>query len=84
MKAVFGKAGIGLALALLLAACGSMSGLKPGKGESLPVAPYGARATPTATQLLTPTNQQRPERSDEVLTNSQERRSDEFDLPPAR
>jgi len=74
---------IGLALALLLAACGSMSGLKPGKGDSLPVAPYGASATPTATQLLAPTSQQRPARSDEVLTNSQERRSDEFDLPPA-
>ena len=83
MKAVFGKAGIGLALALLLAACGSMSGLKPAPGKSLPVAPYGARATPTPTQLLTPSNQARPERSDELLTNSDQRRSDEFDLPPA-
>ncbi len=78
------KALIGLALALLLAACGSMSGLKPAKGESLPVAPYGARATPSATQLLTPSNQARPARSDELLTTSEERRSDEFDLPPAR
>lgn len=78
------KAVIGLALALLLAACGSMSGLKPADGKSLPVAPYGARATPSATQLLTPSNQARPARSDELLTNSEERRSDEFDLPPAR
>ncbi|MDH7972059.1 hypothetical protein QH494_07655 [Sphingomonas sp. AR_OL41] len=78
------KAVIGLALALLLAACGSMSGLKPAKGESLPVAPYGARATPSATQLLTPSNQARPARSDELLTDSEQRRSDEFDLPPSR
>ncbi|MEG3144079.1 hypothetical protein U1839_05380 [Sphingomonas sp. RT2P30] len=78
------KAVIGLALALLLAACGSMSGLKPAKGESLPVAPYGARATPSATQLLMPSNQARPARSDELLTNSEQRRSDEFDLPPSR
>ncbi|MFA5962641.1 MAG: hypothetical protein WC804_01370 [Sphingomonas sp.] len=78
------RALIGLALALLLAACGSMSGLKPAKGEALPVAPYGARATPSATQLLTPSNQARPARSDELLTGSEQRRSDEFDLPPAR
>ncbi|CAN5376679.1 hypothetical protein BH10PSE14_BH10PSE14_05280 [soil metagenome] len=78
------KAAIGLALALLLAACGSMSGLKPAKGETLPVAPYGAQATPSATQLLTPSNQARPARSDELLTGSEQRRSDEFDLPPAR
>jgi hypothetical protein len=78
------KAVIGLALALLLAACGSMSGLKPAKGESLPVAPYGARATPSATELLTPSNQARPARSDELLTDSEQRRSDEFDLPPSR
>ena len=83
MKVVIGKAVTGLALALLLAACGSMSGLKPAKGETLPVAPYGARATPTPAQLLTPSNQARPERSDELLTNSDQRRSDEFDLPPA-
>ena len=84
MKAVIGKSLSGLALALLLAACGSMSGLKPAPGKSLPVAPYGARATPSPVQLLTPSNQARPERSDELLTNSEQRRSDEFDLPPSR
>ena len=78
------KAVIGLALALLLAACGSMSGLKTAPGKSLPVATYGESATPSPTQLLTPSNQARPERSDELLTNSEQRRSDEFDLPPSR
>ena len=41
-----------------------------------------ARATPTPRDLLTPTTQQRPDRSTELLRRSQERRSDEFDLPP--
>ncbi|MBJ6122689.1 hypothetical protein [Sphingomonas mollis] len=71
-----------LLLPLLLAGCGSAAGLKPPEGGKLPVAPLGARATPTPQQLLTPTTQQRPQRSDELLRSSEERRSDEFDLPP--
>ncbi len=73
---------IALVLPLLLTACGSAATLTPKPGRSLPVAPVGARATPTAAQLLRPTAQQRPQRSDELLTSSQARRSDEFDLPP--
>ncbi|MET4663446.1 hypothetical protein [Sphingomonas sp. PvP056] len=72
----------GFGAALLLSGCGASSALKPAEGQPLPVAPYGAKATPTPTQLLTPSNQARPERSDELLKNSQERRGDEFDLPP--
>ncbi|KQU53052.1 argininosuccinate lyase [Sphingomonas sp. Leaf339] len=71
-----------LLLPLLLAGCGSAAGLKPPEGGTLPVAPLGASATPTPQQLLTPTTQQRPQRSDELLRSSEERRSDEFDLPP--
>jgi hypothetical protein len=71
-----------LLLALALAGCGSPGQLKPPEGQALPVAPYGARATPTPRDLLTPTTQQRPARSDELLRRSDERRSDEFDLPP--
>ena len=67
---------------LLLAGCGAAAGLRPPKGEALPPAPYGATATPTPGQLVTPTPQQRPQRSDELLNRSEERRSDEFDLPP--
>lgn len=67
---------------LALGGCGAAAGLKPAEGAALPVAPYGAKATPTPTQLLTPTTQQRPERSDELLKSSVPRRSDEFDLPP--
>jgi uncharacterized lipoprotein YmbA len=71
-----------VAAALALASCGAAKDLQPAAGEALPVAPYGARATPTAAQLLTATPQQRPKRSDELLRNSQSRRSDEFNLPP--
>jgi hypothetical protein len=71
-------------LALLaLGGCGAAADLQPAAGEKLPIAPYGARATPTAQQLLTPSNQARPQRSDELLTRSEQRRSDEFDLPPS-
>ena len=71
-----------LILPFSLAACGSAVGLKPPPGVALPVAPYGAKVQPTPTQLVTPTPQQRPQRSDELLKSSEQRRSDEFDLPP--
>ncbi|MDP1027905.1 hypothetical protein Q5H91_11825 [Sphingomonas sp. KR1UV-12] len=76
------KPWIVMGVALSLGGCGAASGLQPPEGQSLPVAPAGATATPTAAQLLTPTVQQRPQRSDELLRQSDERRSDEFDLPP--
>ena len=78
MKTLLGLAG----LALALSGCGAADGLKPAEGKTLPVAPYGAKTQPTPAQLLTPTTQQRPKRSDELMTQSQDRRSDEFNLPP--
>ena len=71
-----------LGAALILTGCGASKGLAPQKGAALPVAPYGATKPLTATQLLTAANQARPERSDELLQGSEDRRSDEFDLPP--
>ena len=73
---------LALAGVLMLAACGSAKPLRPPPGEHLPIAPYGARATPTPQQLLAPTPQQRPQRSDETLRANEQRRGDEFDLPP--
>ena len=73
---------IALAPALLLAACGSAAKLAPAPGQPLPPAPDGATETPDAQALMTPTTQQRPRTVDELLKNSEERRSDEFDLPP--
>ena len=68
--------------ALALTGCGAARELKPRDGETLPVAPYGARTTPTRDQLIKATTQQRPARTDELLTQSEARRTDEFDLPP--
>lgn len=67
---------------LLLGGCGAAAGLKPAPGETLPIAPYGATATPAAADLLTPSSQARPQRNDELLRQSERRRTDEFDLPP--
>lgn len=73
-----------LSLPLALAGCGSANGLKPGPNVALPPAPFGATEAKSAKQLTTPSNQARPERSDELLRSSDQRRGDEFDLPPTR
>ena len=72
------------ALALALASCGGRQPLKPVEGQKMPAVPVGAEAAPTAQQLMTPSTQARPERNVELLTQSQERRDDPFDLPPER
>ncbi|PKP93322.1 MAG: hypothetical protein CVT77_05950 [Alphaproteobacteria bacterium HGW-Alphaproteobacteria-16] len=71
-----------LMAALLLAGCGNKGELKPAAGGALPPKPFGAVATPRPADLLKAPPQTRPTRSDEVLRSSEERRSDEFDLPP--
>ncbi len=70
-------------LSLGLAACGARVNLKPKEGASLPVKPETAVSVPTPTQLMEPSTQARPKRSDEQLKRSEERREDKFDLPPA-
>lgn len=69
-------------VALALAGCGARESLQPAPGNSLPPKPLGAKATPTPDQLLTPGVETRPARSDELLRQSEERRTDDFDLPP--
>ena len=68
--------------ALLLGAWGNKGDLNPAAGGSLPPKPYGAVATPTPADLVQAPPQTRPTRSDEVLRSSEERRGDEFELPP--
>lgn len=71
-------------LLLALAGCGGRGELKPPQGVALPVKPYGALATPTASVLLTPSVQARPKRSDELLKSSERRTRDDFDVPPPK
>ncbi|MEJ6595337.1 lipoprotein [Parasphingorhabdus sp.] len=67
---------------LILAACGNRGALQPAQGETLPPAVYGEMKTPSGEDLLIPSNQALPERSDELLRRSEKRQDDEFDLPP--
>ena len=71
-----------LAGVLALAGCGQVGDLRPPPGQSLPVKPALATAQPTAEELLTPPPIARPQRVDEILTRSEPRRPDRFDLPP--
>ena len=71
-----------IASAVLLAACGNMTDLKPAPGQQLPVKPLMARTTPTAKELLTPPAYANPERVDELVKKSEPREADPFDLPP--
>ena len=66
---------------LLLTACGGREPLRPAAGESMPIAPVMAAQAPTTEELLTPPPVARPERVDEPLRRSEERRDDRFDLP---
>lgn len=68
--------------AVALAACGARADLQTVPGITPPATPYGAAAPPAAADLTTADTQARPERSDELLEQSEERRNDEFDRPP--
>jgi len=72
-----------IAPGLLLAACAQTAPLKPALGRSLPGKPLMATKVPTAAQLLDLPPQAKPRRVDELLTKSQPRKADRFDLPPA-
>lgn len=67
---------------LVLAGCGDTAVLHPKAGGSLPPKPLSAKTTPTADDLIRPSDQSRPARNDELLQNSQVRPRDKFDLPP--
>src|SRR5260221_12741919 len=71
-----------VATVLAVGACGRVTDLQPAKGEPLPVKPLLARTTPTATELLTPPAYARPVRVDDLVTRSEPRKPDPFDLPP--
>ena len=66
-----------------LAACGKQAELRYPAGSPGPATPTGSTAPPTPDGLVAPTPQSHPQRSDELLMKSQQRQSDEFDLPPS-
>ena len=70
------------AAAALLGACGAKEDLKPAANQPAPVVPVGAKRAPTTEELTTPDAQARPARSDELLKRSEQRETDDFDLPP--
>jgi hypothetical protein len=71
-----------LAATLLLGACGLREPLRPAEGQSLPPAPALATRALTPDELLAVSTEMRPLRVDEVLTRSERRPADPFDLPP--
>jgi hypothetical protein len=71
-----------LTAVLGMAGCGRVADLKPAAGKSLPVKPLMARARPSAQDLLTVPTYAKPQRVDELVTRSQPRPADPFDLPP--
>ncbi|MET0307355.1 MAG: hypothetical protein ABW023_01500 [Sphingomonas sp.] len=71
------------ALLLILGGCGAREDLKLAQDTPPPATAYGAKGTPGSGDLLKPPAQTRPSRSDDLITSSDKRRSDEFDLPPS-
>ena len=76
------KLALGAGLAVAIASCGRIGELQPAPGQSLPVKPKMARATPGPEELLTPPPYARPERIDEIQSRNRPRETDRFDLPP--
>jgi hypothetical protein len=70
--------------AVALAACGSRDDLRPISAEKTPDKPAMAARAPTTDELLTPPPIARPQRQDDGLARSQERKDDRFDMPPTR
>ena len=65
-----------------IAACGKVGDIEPRSAQSVPPVAYGATEAEGSEQLLTPSVQARPGRSDELLRRSEKREPDPFDLPP--
>lgn len=76
------KHGMVLIACALLAACGNRGALERLASAAPPVIPAGSDQAESAEEQTTPSVEARPARSDELLRRSEERSTDEFDLPP--
>ena len=73
----------GLVALAALAGCGLRQPLEPPPGAARPPAPAMASRPPTTEEMLTPPPIARPQRLGDPLRQSEPRREDRFDLPPA-
>lgn len=71
-----------IGLLALLAGCGTPAKLKPLPGMKTVPTAEEAKAPATPQQLMTPSSQSRPDRKADLLTKSEERPVDPFDIPP--
>ncbi len=71
-----------LLIALTLTACGKRGELQRAPGMTPPPIAYGEDRPKSSAQLLEPSTQATPERASEILTQSEVRGDDPFDLPP--
>jgi hypothetical protein len=71
-----------LGMALLISGCGKVGPLEPVPGQAPPAKAYGSAEVAGSEQLVTPSEQARPGRSDELMRRSERRIDDPFDLPP--
>lgn len=67
---------------LLVAACGKLGPLEPVSPDRAPPRPRDALVPPTPEQQLQLAPQSAPDRIDDPLKRSEERKNDRFDLPP--
>lgn len=67
---------------LIVAACGKLGPLEPVSPDRAPPRPNDALVPPTPEQQLRLAPQSAPDRIDDPLKRSEERKNDRFDLPP--
>ncbi len=72
----------GLVLLAALSACGKVGPLQPKPGQAPLAKAYGQSEATAPDTLMTPSEQARPGRSDELMRRSERRVNDPFDLPP--
>lgn len=72
-----------LLIAISLTACGKRGELQRSPGMTAPPVAYGESKPKSADAMLEPSTQATPERSSEILTRSEVRGDDPFDIPPS-
>jgi hypothetical protein len=82
MSRLFLASGALLIAGLAVAGCGRQVALMPEPGMAPVPTPAFASQPETSDQLMKPSSQARPARNVDILSRSEERQADPFDLPP--